>query len=137
MTRYLWIFPALAVGFVAGRFFTPPKTVIKTVTKTEKVIENKNIETKTHIVKKPSGEVITQIVRKDLTQIDRSNYSQTLDTQKPAKSQNQWAIGAHVLVNWGFGKEYGGFVSHRFIGPISLGVIGTQRGAGVMVSMDF
>lgn len=127
-----------AVSASVTRYYFPQVTVqTKTVEADHSVTQN-NVKTVTHEVKKPDGEVDT-----DITTIDSTVHTDTNTETKQATQiapQKDWYIAATASitgVNFA-NPAYGVQVNRRILGPIFLGgTVNTKGEFGVSLGMEF
>jgi archaellum component FlaD/FlaE len=145
------------LAFAAGWYATPTKTV--TVTKTVEV-EKKTETSKTDQDKKEHKDVtIVEVTKPDgskekrtevrdstetSTQTNKSDTDQRSTTTEQTKevtaggSTLTLSLLGGVYVTSPEETVYGGAVTHKFIGPLSLGVFGmSNKTGGLVVSLNF
>lgn len=141
---------ALAVSFAFGRFLAPTKIVEKTVTQTtedshkEKDVNKdvkKNKKTKTVIVKNKDGsKTITKTTEENTDMKDKSKI--IADSNKTTKTETEKettfsksditisGLAAFDIKRLSPTPVYGGAISKKVLGPISVGGFGLMNGLG-------
>ena len=125
MNKYTLIVPlsSLLLGLALG-FYLKPENI------KEVKVEHTNVVTVIKHVKHPDGSTETT-----KTTTDKS----TTEASKEIKSETaKWRAGAMIAVSDKLNPIYGGFVEHRFIGPIYIGAFGlTNKTVGLTLSFSF
>ena len=125
MNKWSLIVPlsSLLLGLGLGFYLRPAQ--IKEVK-----VEHTNVVTVIKRIKHTDGSTETT-----KTTTDKS----TIESSKTVKSETgKWRVGAMIAVSDEKKPIYGGFIEHRFIGPIYIGAFGlTNRTVGLTLSFTF
>lgn len=119
---------ALLLGAAIGRYYTPTKTVTKTLDKT---VTDHSVTT--------TALDGTRTTRKDVV-ISATSHQDTIDTKIGAGSQPRWEVGALGLLDPLNGKTpaYGAYIHYRLLGPVVVGGFGYLNGCfGGSVGIQF
>lgn len=141
---------ALLTGLAIGRFTLPSKVITKTEIKevdknTAQVRQKDNSVTTITEVKKPDGTVTTTTKIDNNIQTNSKNTSTDSKDSKTDKevtyNTNRWTIQAVAAFRPFSGSVptvYGGSVSYRLLGPITVGGIGLSDGTvGASLGLSF
>ena len=127
-----------AVSASITRYYFPQVTVQTKTVEADHSVTHNDVKTVTHEVKKPDGEVDTDITTIDST-VHTDTDTKTAQVVQLAPEKN-WYVGATASitgVNFA-NPAYGVQVNRRILGPIFLGgTVNTKGEFGISLGMEF
>lgn len=118
---------ALAAAYGYGRYMQPPKEVIKEVE-----VVKKDVRTVTRVITQPDGTVIKERTKEDKTITEKEKSSTT-------EARALWKVSVMAGYNLKDKEpEYALSAQKNVLGPMSLGLYGTNRGTvGLVLGYEF